>query len=232
VTSKSVEHSASIKEKITRAVTIYLSAGIMNKEGSIANDQEVLTLLRQPGGASRAIGLLYDRYADDVAALIVRMGGSSADGEDVFQEVVLAFVGTVQQDTYRAEAGVRTFLHALARHKWYNELRRRGRAQQRNALFEASRDELPESATRLLEHKEATAGLHGVLERIGASCKELLLGFYYGQRSMQELSRQLGLENEQVARNKKSRCLKKLTGMLEAEPALKQQLKNLLHGTE
>jgi RNA polymerase sigma factor (sigma-70 family) len=204
----------------------------MAKERSIANDEDLLALLHDRGEATRGIALLYERYSSDVCNLVQRMGGTHADGEDVFQDVVLAFVYAVQQGKYQALASVRTFLHAMARHKWQNELRRRGRAQAHAEQFEATRENLPESAARLLEHREATNGLHGMLERIGASCKELLLHFYYEQKSMAELAVQLGLENEQVARNKKSRCLKKLSGLMEAEPRLQEQLKNLLHGIE
>jgi hypothetical protein len=40
----------------------------------------------------------------------------------------------------------------------------------------------------------------------------------------------LDYENEQVVRNKKYKCMKQLEQMIKDDPALKQTLKNLLHG--
>ncbi|GAA4318889.1 sigma-70 family RNA polymerase sigma factor [Flaviaesturariibacter amylovorans] len=201
----------------------------MNKGSTIDTDIELLALLRDRRRAGEGIARLYATYAADMAALVQRHGGTYDDGQDVFQEVALAFVYSVQDGRYREESGIRTFLFAMTRNKWFNELRRRGRAQDRAAIFEQERDALPESATQLLEHKEASAGLQATLERLGAGCRELLTGFYYAERSMRELAADLGLGSEQVARNKKHRCLKKLSELIESEPALAQQLKNLLY---
>jgi RNA polymerase sigma factor (sigma-70 family) len=196
----------------------------------IVKDQDLLEALRDPRRPDAAISRLYELYADDMSKLVQRYGGTDADGQDAFQEVVLAFVFQVQQGRYREEAGIRTYIASMMRHKWFNELRRRGRADARAEAFEAERTEVEEDAARILEQKEATAGLQLVLEQTGDSCRKLLTGFYYGQRSMKELAEEQGLGSEQVARNKKHRCLKKLAELLEANPALEQQLKYFLHG--
>ncbi|RYY99908.1 MAG: sigma-70 family RNA polymerase sigma factor [Chitinophagaceae bacterium] len=204
----------------------------MNKGIPIDTDAELLALLRHRHHAGAGIARLYADYAADMAGLVQRYGGSYDDGQDVFQEVALAFVYSVQDGRFREDSGVRTFLYAMTRNKWFNELRRRGRSLDREARFEEERDALPESAARLLEHKEATAGLQATLERLGAGCRQLLTGFYYGERPMRELASELGLGSEQVARNKKHRCLKKLSELIESEPTLAQQLKNLLYGPQ
>ena len=47
---------------------------------------------------------------------------------------------------------------------------------------------------------------------------------------MKKILETMHYENEQVLRNKKYKCLKQLEHMLEENPALKNTLKNLLHG--
>ncbi|RYY61057.1 MAG: sigma-70 family RNA polymerase sigma factor, partial [Chitinophagaceae bacterium] len=197
------------------------------KSGTI-NDQQLLEWLRNRQRSEAGIARLYSLYADEMARLVQAGGGTYADGQDVFQDVVLAFVYSVQQDRYRGEAGIRTYLSVLTRHKWYNELRRRGRAEGRAERFEADRPALDEGTVALLEHKEATAALQDVLAATGKGCRALLTGFYYGGKSMKELADEAGLGSEQAARNKKVRCLKKLAERLEAAPSLARQLKNLL----
>ncbi|TCZ74933.1 RNA polymerase sigma factor [Flaviaesturariibacter aridisoli] len=199
------------------------------KSGTI-NDQQLLEWLCNRQRSEAGIARLYALYADEMARLVQAGGGTYADGQDVFQDVVLAFVYSVQQDRYRGEAGIRTYLSVLTRHKWYNELRRRGRAEGRAERYEADRPALDEGTVALLEHKEATAALKDVLAATGEGCRALLTGFYYGGKSMKELADEAGLGSEQAARNKKVRCLKKLAERLEAAPSLARQLKNLLYG--
>jgi hypothetical protein len=47
---------------------------------------------------------------------------------------------------------------------------------------------------------------------------------------MKEILDTTDYESEQVVRNKKYKCLKQLEQMVNENPALKQTLKNLLHG--
>lgn len=213
-------------------VTFVLPAVTKMQNPNIENDASLLAQLRGRRTASAAINHLYTAYADDVRNLVVQLGGNSADGSDVFQDVVLAFVLLVQEDRFRGEASIRTMLHAMARRQWYNELRRRGRADARVEQFEWGREQLANNAAAALEHKEATATLDTVLGALGEGCHKLLTGFYYHQKPMQELAGELALGSEQVARNKKHRCLRKLSDLLENAPALKAQLKMLWHGLE
>ncbi|RYY93692.1 MAG: sigma-70 family RNA polymerase sigma factor [Chitinophagaceae bacterium] len=193
------------------------------------SDSELLDWLRDPRRTEAGIARLYTGYADEMARLVQAAGGSYADGQDTFQDAVLAFVYSVQEGRYRGEAGIRTFLSTLTRHRWYNELRRRGHAEVRDARFEGERPVLDEGSAALLEHKQATGALQALLAGTGEGCRALLTGFYYESRSMKELAKTQGLGSEQAARNKKVRCLKKLTELLETTPHLAEQLKNLLY---
>ena len=47
---------------------------------------------------------------------------------------------------------------------------------------------------------------------------------------MKEILEQTDYESEQVVRNKKYKCLKQLEQMVNANPALRETLKNLIHG--
>jgi hypothetical protein len=47
---------------------------------------------------------------------------------------------------------------------------------------------------------------------------------------MKEILDQTDYESEQVVRNKKYKCLKQLEKMVNANPALRETLKNLIHG--
>ncbi|MBD0257043.1 MAG: sigma-70 family RNA polymerase sigma factor, partial [Cytophagales bacterium] len=58
------------------------------------------------------------------------------------------------------------------------------------------------------------AALMNLLGTLGEGCREMLLGFYYERKSMQELAGAMGYASEAVAKNKKASCLKKLRDLV------------------
>lgn len=78
--------------------------------------------------------------------------------------------------------------------------------------------------------REGKAQVMKVVSELGDTCKKILLLFYYENLSMKEILEQTDYDSEQVVRNKKYKCLKQLEQMVNANPALRATLKNLLHG--
>lgn len=192
-------------------------------------DTELLYLLKEPSKASKAIGQLYVQHFDSLSQFVINQGGSQEDAQDIFQEVLVGFTDLVQRGKFRGESSIKTFLFAMNRNLWYNELKRRGRVLKRETIYDNqfAKDERIE---RIVEAREASSQVLKILDDLGEACKKLLVHFYYENRSMKEIAPLLSYENEQVVRNKKHKCLKKLEGMLAEQPGLMKQLKNLLHG--
>lgn len=85
------------------------------------------------------------------------------------------------------------------------------------------------SGAKGLENKQVSQQLVALLEHLGENCKQILMQFYYEERSMKEIVATTAYENEQVVRNKKSKCLKKLADMLRERPYLVEQLQTFLN---
>ena len=64
-----------------------------------------------------------------------------------------------------------------------------------------------------------------MLDQIGKDCKQILLFFYFEKNKMSEIANKMNLANEQVAKNKKSNCMKKLKSFTSKETCLKQKLR-------
>jgi len=159
---------------------------------------------------------------------VVRNSGSMDDAADIFQEVIVAIINLVQAGKFRGESSIKTFLYALTRNTWLNELKRRGRAEVREMKYEIGMDKMTENADAAIENREMNALLMKTLSELGESCKKILLMFYYENRSMKEIQASLPYENEQVVRNKKYKCLKKLEEMISRNERLYGQLKGLI----
>ncbi len=193
-------------------------------------DSELVANIREGRKMDDTIKALYRDHFDSLGWYVMHNSGSRQDAEDVFQDVVVSFITLVQKDKFRGESTVKTFLYALNRHTWLNELKRRGRALAREEKFERAQDkELVDISYQLVDREEKQQVLD-LLTQLGDTCQKILLLFYYENLSMKEILDRTDYENEQVVRNKKYKCLKQLEQMINANPALRETLKTLLHG--
>ena len=193
-------------------------------------DAELVDNIRRGEKISDSIKAIYRDHFDSLSWFIINNSGSRQDAEDVFQEVVLNFIESVQKDKFRGESTVKTFLFSLNKFIWLNELKRKGRALQRELNYEANTDRTEDDVSELVVDRESRQQVFELVEQLGENCKKILLMFYYENRSMREILQVLDYENEQVVRNKKYKCLKQLEKIINEKPGLRQTLKTLLHG--
>jgi len=171
------------------------------------------------------VRLLYDQYFESVIAQICQNGGSREDGADIFQEAVLVLIEKVKTGQFRGDSSLKTFLSAIARNLWLHELRTRFRRNKRENVYMTG-EEKTEEVRDLYADNQASDQLLKILDQVGNPCKQILTGFYYEEKSMKELLTEFDYENEQVLRNRKSRCMKKLKEMIAANPGLLNTLKS------
>jgi RNA polymerase sigma factor (sigma-70 family) len=161
---------------------------------------------------------------------VVNNNGSWDDAQDIFQEVMIAFINLVKAGKFRGEASIKTFLYSLNKNIWLNELKKRGRAEVREMKYETAADKMEPGMNSVLETRESNEKLMKLMNELGETCKKILLLYYYENQSMKEILTSLNYENEQVVRNKKYKCLKRLEELVTENKPLYHQLKNLLNG--
>lgn len=188
------------------------------------SEQELLRLLLQPE-IEQPVRYLYSRYFDSIVAHVVTHGGSAEDGADIFQEALLVAIDKVKTGVFRGDSSIGTFLVGIAKNKWLHESRTRTRRKAREIAFSGSDIQelvvIPGAST-----PPAPGRLDQLMQALGDACKRLLTGFYYEDKSMRELLAEFNYENEQVLRNKKSKCMKKLKEMLQRNPDLYTELQS------
>jgi RNA polymerase sigma factor (sigma-70 family) len=198
------------------------------KVDKVYSDTELLTAISNKDTLDDAIRYIYQQFADTVSSYIINNSGSQQDAEDIFQETVVAFIELVQKNKFRGESAIKTFLVAIARNCWLNELKKKERTGYREKLFESARDDQEADVSHLISDRELKQQFRKILDRLGEPCKKILLLFYYENLSMKEMVQQLPYENEQVVRNKKHKCLQQLTGLFRENPVLARQLSSKL----
>jgi RNA polymerase sigma factor (sigma-70 family) len=141
---------------------------------------------------------------------------------------VLTFIELVKKDKFRGESSISTFLYALTRNIWLNELKKRGRAKLRDEKFEKGKETTHIDVSHYMMNREIKAQLMHLVESLGETCKKILLAFYFENLAIKEILQTLDYENEQVVRNKKYKCLKQLEQMIAGQPNLAKNLQSFL----
>jgi RNA polymerase sigma factor (sigma-70 family) len=200
----------------------------MNKKSRFS-DSELVEAIREKEMLEPAILQLYQEHAEITRSFIMGKGGTEQDSDDIFQETVVSFIDTVQKEKYRQESGIRTFLISISKNLWYNEIRRRQRAGNREKLYETDREQEESGISEQIQDRELKIQLNQLLRDLGESCRKILELFYYENLSMKEIVSHLHYENEQVVRNKKYKCLQQLTDKMKQNPLAARQISELIN---
>ena len=193
------------------------------------SDAELIENLRSGSRLNESVKAIYRDYFETLCRYILNNTGSQQDAEDIFQEVVVNFIDLVRKNKFRGEASVKTFLYAMNKNTWLNELKKRARAVNREIKYENALDNTEMDVSHFIAGREAKNELMAIVNQLGEACKKVLLLFYYENLSMKEVLENTEYENEQVVRNKKYKCLKQLEQMINANPVAMQTLKNLFN---
>jgi len=188
-------------------------------------DAELLRNLSDERSMDSSVKFLYREHFDFLSRYVVNNSGDFNDAEDIFQEVIISFINLVKAGKFRGESSVKTFLYSMTRNLWLNELKKRERAQQREEKYERAKETNGRGVDMAIESREASTQLMKVIGELGDSCKTILLLFYFENRPMKDIVTAVQYENEQVVRNKKYKCLKKLEELIRGNKMLYGQLK-------
>jgi RNA polymerase sigma factor (sigma-70 family) len=191
------------------------------------DDTTLWQALRSNVNPDEAIRHLYRTQYNSTKIYVQQNSGSEEDAEDIFQEVICSFIDIVKKDKFRGESSVSTFLYALTRNTWLNELKKRDRAKIRAEKFEKQKDTTGPDVSHFIANRETSNQLMQLVASLGEPCKQILLAFYFENLTMKDILKNLAYENEQVVRNKKYKCLKQLEQMITSNPQLAKNLKSV-----
>jgi RNA polymerase sigma factor (sigma-70 family) len=192
------------------------------------SDSDLIEAIREKDLLEQAILQLYRDHSEITRSFIMGKGGTEQDADDTFQETIVSFIDSVQKGKFRQESGIRTFLISISKNIWYNEIRRRQRADDREKIFEMDRHQEEGPVTEMINEREMKQQLNKMLQELGESCRKILELFYYENLSMKEIVSQMHYENEQVVRNKKYKCLQQLTEKMKQNPLAAKQINELI----
>jgi len=141
-------------------------------------------------------------------SFIKRNSGTEADAEEVLQEAVVILWEKVRGGSFEAHSKLSTFLMGVIKNLWARRLARRKRETPLAEEFDPPAGD--ESVLDGLIREEQIEMMRVAMLRITELCRNILLMFYWEEKSMEEIASSLGLANAETAKSKKYQCRKSL----------------------
>ncbi len=167
------------------------------------DDQRIIELIHQ-GQDEVAFKALY-AHLPKVEHLVRQNSGRAGDAKDIFQDALIIFHRRVRGDGFVLTSSISTFLFAVCRNLWRDELRRRNKSL-RSWELEGEAQEPPDLPTLLAregEYKRAEQALRSLSEK----CLDVLTRFYVQREPLQAIAALLGFAGEGAAKTRKYKCL-------------------------
>ncbi len=174
------------------------------------SDKEIIDLINtdEKNQVDKAFYHLYKRDYPSVRQYVKANNGTEDSSEEIFQETLIIFFIKVQKGEFKLESSIGGYLFSVSRNLWLKELQKR-----RSSILISLDDEhdYSDEESILVSHKKIKQ-LLGLLDE---NCRNLLVDFYFLKESVNELKTKYGLGSEGATKNKKYRCLKKLTVLVQ-----------------
>lgn len=188
------------------------------------SDEEIIEHLQSPDFLKNDLAMhyLYFSMYRKVVNFIVKNSGSEHEAADVFQDSLIAFYKLAKSNRLKEVKSLKAYFFSICKNLWYKTLQKK----QKNTTLTEAYHSIPEEATQIqtLLNQEKKALINLLLDSIGESCRKVLVYYYYDRLKMKQIMTLMNFSSEQVAKNKKAACMKKLKEIIEKNPGLKDLL--------
>jgi len=177
-------------------------------------DKGLLEMLKSPKETEkdRALSTIYKQAYNMIEKLITSNSGSTQDAEDIFHDGLISFYKQAQNNL-QLTCAINTYLYAICRNLWLKRLRKSGRSdqldEQHNEIVELDRN--PEA---FLINDECAALVAHKLGQLGGDCQKLITYAYFDHYKADKIAKLMNYASPQVARNKKSNCMKRFRDLV------------------
>ncbi|GAB4417884.1 MAG: hypothetical protein OHK0039_28730 [Bacteroidia bacterium] len=189
-------------------------------------DQELLDRLRASVEQQQNEALSFlDRHCyKPVERWILNNSGSRADARDTFQDGIIILFRKVREPSFQLTGSLQSYLTSICRKRWLKRLSSRKVIPVGEIFDQHQAGTIPEEEA-WLEENERDNLLIRLIGQLKTECRSILLLTYYERMRTREIIKIMNISNEQVARNKRSKCMNSLRKMIQQHPHMKENLR-------
>src|SRR5688572_15827013 len=190
----------------TRSIKLELMA--LNRGDLIESGKSLLKNLLSKKAIERdqAWEYVYKTYYPMVRELIQKNSGTDEDATDIFQDGLLVLHRNISNGSFREESSIKTYLYSICKNLWLKELERRARRATSSLDF-LNDPTMRADTTDDLGYLIDTQVIELLISELQEDCRNILIEYYYNNRSMAELKKIFNVGSIQAAKNKKWRCM-------------------------
>lgn len=185
------------------------------------SDKEIINKLKSTNYSENdhAMKAIYQLMYKKVVRHILKNSGSEQDADDIFQDGLIAFYKLAKDDRLEEVKDIQAYFFSICRNLWLKALKKQKRVSQLSEEH-LLLSEQAVVVTNILS-SEKSALFDKLLASLGESCHKVLVYYYYERLKMKEIMSLMNFSSEQVAKNKKSVCMKRLKNTIQSNPELK-----------
>lgn len=182
------------------------------------DDKYIKALLNNDRLGLKAI---YDEYLPKIESIIGGMGGNKDEAWEIFQEALIVIMAKAKKPDFKLTSSFYTFLVSICKFKWYNESKKKYKKELTIEGHDtlSSNDDILEDIHQVERYRLYRQKL-GLLD---TTCRQIL-ELFFNQNSLKEITKKLNLTSENAVKQKKYQCQKKLTKLIQSDPAFKELL--------
>jgi RNA polymerase sigma factor (sigma-70 family) len=173
-------------------------------------DIEIIDCLRKR--ESYVVRYLWDRYMPMIRLIVSRMGGTTEDAKDIFQESLMIILEKIDSREFALTCRFKTYLYCVSENLWKSVLDKRKAAA--NYFLRKTDDESEKDIGELIDNKISEEIFREVFDSLDPVSKAILK-LYWQDVSPQEIAGRLGYTYGYV---RKKKC--------EAQAELTERVKN------
>ena len=176
------------------------------------NDIEIIECLRNR--QSYVVHYLSDRYLPMIRFMVTKMGGTSEDARDIFQEGLMIMIEKLDNRKFSLTCKFKTLLYCICENLWKMVLKKRQSAA--NYFIRKTENEDDEDILDTIDNTFFREIFRNVLETIDPVGKKILM-LYWDDISPHEIAEKLGYSYGYV-KKKKCEAQAELVGKVKRHP--------------
>ena len=167
------------------------------------SDDEIVFELKK--GNTTVLQHCYKRTLGQVEGMVVKHGGTREDAKDLFHDALIVLNHNCRATDFKLTSTLSTYLFSVCKYSWFNQLNKVRKGEEMLANMYEDTQQLAYKSSNGLMDKIMLA-----IDQLGEKCKDILLDYYFGKFTYEEIADHLDYASEQVVRQQKYRCIQKL----------------------
>jgi RNA polymerase sigma factor (sigma-70 family) len=170
----------------------------------------------------KIIYFVYSEYFRIIRQMVKTNSGNDTDADDVFQDAILVLYRKIKENRLNLYVAFSTYLYAVAKKIWQNELKRRSQNSCNIDDFDDLHydDDIEVELIKNEKHKL----IWDHFENLSKDCRKIIRLFIDGH-SISEVKEIMNYSSEQHTKNRRLRCKNNLIKSIMNDPLFKE-LKN------